>query len=110
MKMIDIKIGDLVKIHDGSYAVRVDKFEPYTGIGLSKDPFEVIHKQSSDHLGYNSGLTRGAHNIFIRNVVNGKIYLHSSGLVRLADPRKLVKELTVAEISKKLGYEVKIIK
>lgn len=40
-----IKVNDFVKIIDGSYAVRVDQFEEYTSIGLSKEPFKVIRRK-----------------------------------------------------------------
>lgn len=70
-----MKKGDLVKITDGSYAVRVDQFENYSHIGQSKDIFEIIKTGEHEHLVHKYGGIR--HDVFIQNTVNKKIYLHS---------------------------------
>ena len=81
--MSKLKKGDLVKIRDGSYAVRVDKFEKFTHIGLCEDTFEVIKVQMSDHLVTIGTIPTKVHNIFIQNLQTGKVYLHSDSFVTL---------------------------
>jgi hypothetical protein len=74
------KIGDIVRITDGSYAVRVDEYEKYTSIGLCRDLFEVI-KKGEEYL-YTKGSGILTHDIFIKNTTTGAIYLHSSSCVK----------------------------
>lgn len=80
MENKDIKVGDLVKIHDGSYAVKVSGFEPNIHIGTCRDPFEVVKKIQDG--GLNSYYSK-VHDIFIKNTVSGEIYLHSVAFVSL---------------------------
>lgn len=77
----ELEKGSVVNIIDGSYAVRVDQHEEYSHIGLCKDDFVVIGLQYNDLHNY-SGVTK-VHNIFIRNITTGAIYLHSAAFVKL---------------------------
>ena len=77
MSSNDINVGDKVTIKDGSYAVRVDKYEEYSSIGLCKDIFEVI-QVSSSWKSITCTVDLPVHNIVIKNTVTGKMYLHSA--------------------------------
>jgi hypothetical protein len=78
----DLKIGDMVKIKDGSWAVCVSKewneetkhniIHPH--IGLSTKPFEVVYVR--DVWG-----SLVPHDIFIKSTLTGQVYLHSSNMV-----------------------------
>ncbi len=83
MKLEDLNKGDLVEITDGSYAVRVDKFEGRSYIGSYRDDFEVIYIRPN-HL--HSPLGTPIHDIFIQNTSNKRIYLHSAAFVRFVEP------------------------
>ena len=77
-----IKIGDKVKIKDGSYAIRVDYYvdpnRPSNGIGLCEDTFEVIGEAANN---LTSSIGAKVHDIFIRNLATGATYLHSAAFV-----------------------------
>ena len=84
--MCEFKVGDMVAITDGSWAVRVDKHEKHTYIGLCRDMFEVTSKGPG---GMRSTVCGGlTHDIFIKNTSTGAIYLHSSSFVKKADRRQ----------------------
>ena len=79
----DLKIGDMVKVKDGSWAVCVSKEWNeetkhdiiHSHIGLSTEPFEVVYvKDVWENL-------RTPHDIFIKSTLSGQIYLHSSNMV-----------------------------
>lgn len=103
--MTKLKVGDRVRIIDGSYAVRVDKYQEYSSIGLSEDNFEIL-QINGWHL--QSVVTdNGIHDIFIQDTKNGKIYLHSSSFVEKVTP---IKELTMKDLEEHFGMKVKIVK
>lgn len=102
----ELKIGDLVKVFDGSSAVRIDKYESCSAIGLCKDKFEVIFSGLCGTLEFDHRTP--AHDIIIVNTVTGKRYLHSAALVNLIDPP--VKEVTMAQVEAAFNCKVKIIK
>jgi hypothetical protein len=77
-----MKVGDKVLIIDGSYAVRVDKFEEFTAIGLGNNVFVIIRKPSSDHLVCGDGEGEKVHNVFIKDIRSGKVYLHSLAFIK----------------------------
>lgn len=87
-KSTELKVGDFVKICDGSQAVRVDKFEKVTSIGRSKEPFEIIKIKDPDldYLCYYKD--KKAHNICIKSTKTGNIYLHTKDFVSKCDPPK----------------------
>lgn len=71
-----MKIGDIVKITDGFYSVRLDKYEERrTSIGLCKDDFEVIYVESHDFIRVDD---LPVHDIHIKNLRTNAIYLHSA--------------------------------
>jgi hypothetical protein len=80
-----MKIGDKVKITDGSYAVEIGSYEPwYASIGLSTEDFEVIRSEVTPlgpHL-ITSVSKVAVHDIYIRSTVTRRVYLHSSSMVR----------------------------
>lgn len=84
--MSDWKIGDRIKIKDGSYAVRVDKYDPHCGIGNCKDDFEIISLTHRDWLKSSPGCSTEIviHDVFIKNTITGAIYLHSLALCQKA--------------------------
>lgn len=82
MENKDIKVGDLVKINDGSYAVKVSGFETYSSIGLRKQPFEVVKKIVDEGL---SSQWSKVHDIFIKDTESGEIFLHSAAFVSLIE-------------------------
>ena len=104
MKATDRLIkGDKVLITDGSYAVRVDKYEEYSSIGLCKDIFEVMqtdrcssHFKCDDHM--------FAHDIIIKNTVTGLMYLHSKAFVKLVP----IKTLTLDELEEHFKCDIRI--
>jgi hypothetical protein len=100
-----LNIGDQVKITDGSYAVRVDKYEKITSIGLCKDVFVVTSKTDTSLSSYDH---RVVHDIFIENVRTGKMYLHTSRFVSVVAPKVL--EIKISDLEKEHGCKVKIIK
>jgi len=100
-----MKIGDKVKITDGSYVVRVDRYDPYITIGSSKDTFEIIKELHNDWVTDGS---QPIHDIFIKNTKDGAIFLHSKCCVRLAEPE--TKEVTMKDLEEKYGCKVKVVK
>ena len=97
--------GDLVKITDGSFAVRIDDYEADSSLtSSSTDIFEVIRLKKCWGLTDCEGDT--VHDTIIKNTRNGEVYLHSKSCIELAK----IKEVTVADIEKKYGCKVKIIK
>lgn len=79
----DLKIGDMVRVVGGSWAVCVSKewneetqhdiIHPH--IGLSTEPFEVVYVREVWE-----GL-RVPHDIFIQSTFSDQVYLHSSNMV-----------------------------
>ena len=72
-----MKKGDIVKIIDGSYAVRVDKFEIWSEIIKCKDDFEVIEETHYQGHIISFHTHNQLHDIYIRNTRTKAIYLHS---------------------------------
>ena len=70
--------GDLVKITDGSHAVRVGANFGFGSdcIGLSTKHFQVIMVDPS------FDIRHGMHDIIIKNPENNNVYLHSSNFVK----------------------------
>ena len=81
--MKTLKVGDLVKVNDGSWAVRIGEFCGFDidNTGLSTCDFLII---SLDGL---FEFRQGFHDIIIKNTENCKIYLHSSKFVSLVSPK-----------------------
>jgi len=80
----ELHIGDIVRINDGSYAERLDKYDKFTNIGLCKDYFKVIKIMQIYKV--ICGCPRAEnyfHDIHIKNLITGAIYLHSSSFVTL---------------------------
>lgn len=97
-----MKVGDLVKITDGSCAIRIDDFTQTNTIGLCNDNFKVCHFIYS-----NVEITSiPVHDVIIQNTVNKKIYLHSKAFIKVI---KVIKEVTINEIEKLYGCKIKII-
>lgn len=80
-KRLSFKVGDKVKIIDGSYAVRLDSYETRSCIGLCQDTFKII--QLVDTFLVERQSDTFAHDIVIQSTSTGKIYLHSSCMVEL---------------------------
>lgn len=78
--MTELKEGDIVTIIDGSQAIRLDKYEKYTSIGLNKNFFEVLYVDSYPMCTHNIGVI--VHDIHIKDIETGAIYLHSSSMVK----------------------------
>ena len=84
----DLKIGDMVKVKDGSWAVCVSKewneetkrdiIHPY--IGLSTEPFRVVYVREVWE-----GL-KIPHDIYIQSTLSNQVYLHSSNMVEKEKP------------------------
>ena len=72
-----MKKGDIVKIIDGSYAVRVDKFDLWPEIRPCKDDFEVVEENHSQGHIISFHTHTPLHDIYIKNTRTGEIYLHS---------------------------------
>lgn len=77
-----MKEGDIVRIIDGSQAVRMDKYERASYIGLSKDNFKVIYVEPCSFLRWVEDQDKVIHDIHIENLSTGAIYLHSSPYVK----------------------------
>ena len=71
-----LHLSDIVRITDGSYAERLDKYNKVAHIGVCKDHFKVIKVMTVTKLDY-------FHDIHIKNLNTGAIYLHSSSFVAL---------------------------
>jgi hypothetical protein len=70
-----MKKGDLVTIVDGSFAVRVDKFEESGSLyGNHPDIFEVVLVIESN---LEDNFDDTVHDVFIKNKSTGATYLHS---------------------------------
>ena len=78
-----LKVGDVVRVTDGSYAVRIDAVEQYPLIGLNTNDFVVKRMSHSTHLRCGNGKGQVVHDIWIRDTVTNKVYLHSSGMTRV---------------------------
>lgn len=78
-----LKVGDVVRITDGSYAVRIDAVEQYPCIGLNKNDFVIQKVSHNKHLRCGSGTGQVVHDIWIRDLTTNRVYLHSSGMVRV---------------------------
>jgi len=91
MNHSEIKKGDVVRITDGSYSVRLDKYDPYPSIGLSENTFTVVKVK------YSSLFNRDrveVHDIHIQDDATGAMYLHSASCVNLAEPKKCICKCT----------------
>ena len=102
--------GDIVKITDGSYAIRVDRYEKWASIGLCKDEFEIIAEPYFGSYFVSKNTDIPVHDIFIKNTITGAIYLHSKAFCRVVEQKQSAVEMTLTDIEKKLGYPVKIVK
>jgi uncharacterized Zn-finger protein len=71
---------------DGSQAVRIDKMEEYSAIGLCPDVFKVIGFPSYPMAQHESG--KPIHNVYIENTVNGNRYLHSKAFIEAVKPKE----------------------
>jgi hypothetical protein len=91
-----MKKGDIVKIKDGSYAVRVDKFEILPKIGLCKDDFEVIEEAPFHGHIVSEHTNALLHDIFIKNTKTGAIYLHSKAFCELVKSKTT--HITMSEV------------
>ena len=98
-----IKVGDIVKVIDGSYSARLDKYERRSCIGLSKDSFRVIWVSDYQNI-IHSDQSTYLHDIHIQNTKTGEIYLHSSAFVRNIEMKRKWRE-AVANEKTVLGYE-----
>ena len=104
--MTNLKIGTLVKITDGSQAIRVDKYEQVSTIGLCKDTFEVIAFNDS-HLTHACGGT--FHNVFIQNTTNNNIYLHSICCIQPIEIRYISHQEAERVLSETFNKSCKIV-
>ena len=101
-----MKKGDLVKITDGSYAVRVDSYEEcIPQLHGCPDIFKVVGFSGKT---LESDVGTRVHDIFIKNTVNFRVYLHSSNFVQAIAPT--VKEVTMEQVEKVFNCKVKIVK
>ena len=95
-----MKIGDKVRIIDGSQAHRMDKYEQFTSIGRCEDVFEVIYVEP---LKYET--KRGVlHDIHIRNLKTGAVYLHSSRMVAAVGRRRVLDQVRLMRALTEEGY------
>jgi len=95
-----MEVGNKVRITDGSHAHRMDKYEQCTWIGLCTDVFEVIHiellKCATKH-----GVL---HDIHIKNLKTGAIYLHSSSMVKRINRRRVLDQVRLMQVLTEEGY------
>ena len=106
----ELKVGDLVKIIDGSYAVKVNNYEEYTAIGHSQEIFKIKSFIFDEFLVVSN---TSVHNVFIQNTRTGEIYLHSKAFIRKVNPKIkeiTIKEITIEELEKQFGCKIKFIK
>jgi hypothetical protein len=89
-----MKKGDLVKTKDGSYCVRVDKFqEDKDYIGMSTENFEVVGFTYDDLCTASIyGNKTKVHDIYIKSTLTGKVYLHSSCMLAAVTPKPKEKQ------------------
>lgn len=98
------RVGDKVKVNDGSWSVRVDSYHAYSDLhGICNDTFEILSIQDKNHT---DSIGDKVHDVFIKNLSDGKVYLHSQTML---SPVK-VKEVTMADIERQYGCKVKIVK
>jgi hypothetical protein len=103
-----MKVGDKVKVNDGSFSVRVDSFEKYSGLhGICEDTFEILALREKVSFVVIFKVKEHIHDVFIKNLSDGKIYLHSLSMLTLID--QPVKEITLAELEEDYGCKIKII-
>ena len=85
--MEKFKVGDIVKVNDGSSSVRLDDINGDRYIGLSKNDFEVIKTDVTEFVYHGTG--GRCHDIIIKEKGNGNgLYLHSSRYVSLVEPER----------------------
>lgn len=95
-KFSDLKEGDEVIVLDGSWSVRLDKYEPRSSLtGYQKRKCVVIRKiDSAAHSGWSYCIKpivgMPMHNIHIRDSITGEIFLHSAYMVKKVEPPKCV--------------------
>lgn len=78
-----MKKGDLVKITDVSYSVRLDEYEGFENINSCGDVFKVVEVDHAySHLRHKLFSDKIMHDIIIKNTLNGGMYLHSSTYVK----------------------------
>ena len=92
-----MKIGDKVKFRDCSYMVRVDKFEENDWNHNTTDIFEIVAFPKYPEL--TSWSNKRVHDVFIKNVSTGAIYLHSLQFCRLVN----IKEIFIGDAECKLA-------
>jgi len=95
-----MEVGNKVRITDGSQAHRMDKYEQYTSIGLCNDVFEVIYVEPVKR-----ETKRGVlHDIHIKNLATGAIYLHSSNMVEKIARRRVLDQARLMQVLTEEGY------
>ena len=92
-----MKIGDKVKLTECSYIIRVDKYEVNRYLHNNGYIFEIIEFPRYPKL--HSGSCESIHDVFIKNVATGAIYLHSLQFCRLAN----IKEIFIGDAEDKLA-------
>ena len=92
-----MKKGDRVKLIDCSYMIRVDRFTENLYEYNEKDIFEIIDFPIYPEL--TSRSNKKVHDVFIKNVATGDIYLHSLAFCRPA----IIKEIFIGEAEDKLA-------
>ena len=114
-----MKVGDQVKIKDGSYMLTVkDGKLSHTGssastdvIGWCKDSFTIVATYCTLPADAQPVTRIIQNDTVIVNNSNGEIWFCAEKTnLSLFEPEIPAVELTVSEISKRLGYEVKIVK
>ena len=104
--MVEFKVGDLVRKIDNSYAQSIDCYESKKSIHEQGGSFEIIEILYD---GLISGSTRTkVHDIIIKNLHSGRIYLHSAEMIKLVEPK--IKEVTMKDLEEKYGEPIKIVK
>ena len=109
--MEEFKKGDKVITTDGSSAQRVDRYEERSFINLDgvERVFEIVSIKDNRFLQTASGII--VHDVIIRDVDTGEMYLHSLAFLRHAP--KHVMEISLSDAFSKLeeiyGCKVKII-
>ena len=92
-----MKTGDKVIFKDCSYMVRVDKFEENSWDHKDTDIFEIIAFPNYPEVASRSN--KSVHDVFIKNIKTGAIYLHSLQFCRLAN----IKEIFIGDAEDKLA-------
>jgi len=96
-----MKIGDKVKITDGSYAVRIDEYHRVTSIGMCRDDFEIVFVENPKLTCWGGS---AAHDIHIKNLKTGAIYLHSSCMVKKVGRRRVLNQVRLMQVLTAEGY------